>query len=395
MKRCVAIIALLVAAMAAAEDDVFTFRPAHWVDGDDIEPTFYVSPFETLAFPSPTEGWIAGERYVLHIQGDRLEVAFVELGQSVRGFGFTNPSRGWAAAQQVERGPILTYRDGVWRRERPATVTWPSWGVYDIIPGRSGDAWAIAWFRTESMRSGRPETGLLRFDGAQWRIDDQVLAGQDGVHINDGCQAPDGSWWFVGVDYSALSGMAMFVGRWDGRQLQVVTPARDPRERSNLGHVRCLPDGTAWAMGEMRPRLDKNRDILLLRHTDKWERVTVPALLPGEQQASTFGVASPDDVWISASCGIYDEDAACCERFLRYRAGSWETVSLPLMPGGRCKKVQLSAMQFVSPDEAWAVGMDSEPFLGAGRIFHYKNGTWRLRNWNWHFWDAPWFNLFG
>ena len=52
-------------------------------------------------------------------------------------------------------------------------------------------------------------------------------------------------------------------------------------------------------------------------------------------------------------------------------------------------------MQFVSPDEGWAVASDMEPGQGGGRIFHYKDGKWRNRNWNWHFWDAPWFNLFG
>jgi hypothetical protein len=397
MKICIAVVMLLTGALANAEDDVFTFRPAHWVDSDDLQPTFYVSPFQTLAFPSPTEGWIAGERYVLHIQGEQLEVAFVDLGESVTSFGFTDPTRGWAGAEAEERGPILRYQGGQWSRERPPAVTWPWWGVHRIMPGRLGDAWASAWFRTEpyreGMRMGRPQLGLLRFDGTAWRIDDQVLAGRTGVYVNDACQAPDDSWWFVGVDFSAPSGMAMIVGRWDGQNLEMTTPATDQRERSNLGEIRCLPDGTAWAMGQMRPRLDTPRDILLLRYTKTWERVPVPSLLPGEPEATAFGVAAADDVWISANCGPLDR--ACCERFLRYRGGSWETVSLPLMPGGRCTGVRVDDMQFVSPDEAWAVGTDTEPYLGAGRIFHYKNGAWRLRNWNWHFWDAPWFNLFG
>ena len=65
------------------------------------------------------------------------------------------------------------------------------------------------------------------------------------------------------------------------------------------------------------------------------------------------------------------------------------------MPGGRCTSVSIRDMQFVSPDEGWAVANDDTPRLGVGRIFHYKDGKWRNRNWNWHFWDAPWFNLFG
>lgn len=393
----IAILMLLTATLANAEDDVFTFRPAHWVEGEEIEPTFYVSPFGVLSFPSPHEGWLAGERYVLHIQGDRLEVAFVDLGGSVRSFGFTDPSHGWGAARSEARGPILTYRDGSWTRERPAAVTWPYWGVTGIMAGRDGDAWATTWFRTEPLPEGkwspRPQLGLLHFDGTAWRIDDQVLAGHEHATVNDACQAPDGSWWFVGVDHDTPSGTTMLVGRWDGQQLRLATPATATEERSNLGAIRCLPDGTAWALGETRPRPGAPRDLLLLHYTRTWERVAMPALLPGEPEGHVLAVAAPDDVWIPARCGA--REPACCERFLHLHDGTWDTVPLPLMPGGRCAKVRISDMQFVSPDEAWAVGTDDEPHLGGGRIFHYENGTWRLRNWNWHFWDAPWFNLFG
>ena len=48
-------------------------------------------------------------------------------------------------------------------------------------------------------------------------------------------------------------------------------------------------------------------------------------------------------------------------------------------------------MQFVSPDEGRAIANE----IGAvrGLIFHCKDGVWRLRNWGWHFWDAPGFGL--
>jgi len=78
------ILVLLGAALARADESALTFYPAHWVDGDSIEPTSYISPFGVLAFSSPAEGWMAGERYVLHIRGERLEVAFVDLGHSKR-----------------------------------------------------------------------------------------------------------------------------------------------------------------------------------------------------------------------------------------------------------------------------------------------------------------------
>jgi hypothetical protein len=53
-------------------------------------------------------------------------------------------------------------------------------------------------------------------------------------------------------------------------------------------------------------------------------------------------------------------------------------------------------MQFVTPNEGWAVANDyGGPGIVRGLIFHYKDGVWRNRNWTWHFWNQPWFGLFG
>jgi hypothetical protein len=53
-------------------------------------------------------------------------------------------------------------------------------------------------------------------------------------------------------------------------------------------------------------------------------------------------------------------------------------------------------MQFVSPDEGWAIANDvGGPGLGRGLIFHYRDGVWRNRNWNWHFWNEPGFGFCG
>ena len=387
---------LLRAAPAGAEDSAFTFRPAHWVDGDEIEPTLYVSPFGVLTFPSAREGWLAGERYVLHVQGDRLEVAFVDLGHSVRSFGFSSPTIGWAGSQDEQSGPILSFREGTWRRERPAGIEWPYWGIYRVMAGHDGEAWATAWFTQQPPdAASRPkrERGLLHYAGAGWAIDRQMLVGHDGVVVADACQSPDNSWWVVGTDRAAPSGAALMLARWDGRSLQTVAAPVNADERSALSEVRCLPDGSAWALGSRHRGKDEPAEILVMRFDTRWERVPIPSIFPREPAASALAPVGPREAWVSASCGALQPD--CCERFLHYRDGSWETVGLPLMPGGRCTKVRIDDMQFVSPDEGWAVATDLEPRLGAGRIFHYKDGQWRLRNWNWHFWDAPWFNLFG
>jgi hypothetical protein len=395
MKIVAFMLVLLAAVIARAEESALTFHPAHWVDGDEIEPTFYISSFGVLAFPSPTEGWMAGERYVLHIKGDRLEVAFVDLGRSITSVGFANPDVGWAGSQDEESGAILNYRLGTWRRERPTGIGWPYWGVHRIMAGHTGDAWATTWVRQEPP--GPPpwpqaRRGLLRYDGSLWAVDEH-LPDHFGTMLADACQAPDGSWWFVGSDTSAESGMAMMLARWDGRRLQTMAGPASETERSTLYLVRCLSDGSAWALGSVRRAVDQPAEILVLRFTTTWERMPVPSFFAREPIPTAIAPVNAREAWVSASCG--NSEAECCERFLHYRDGNWETVSLPLMPGGRCTAVSIRDMQFVSPDEGWAVANDDTPRLGVGRIFHYKDGTWRNRNWNWHFWDAPWFNLFG
>src|SRR5690606_2626236 len=98
------------------------------------------------------------------------------------------------------------------------------------------------------------------------------------------------------------------------------------------------------------------------------------------------------EVWISVNCNPLEVE--CRERFLHLRNGVWETVELPRLPDGRSTHRLIVDMQFVTPTEGWAIAHDLIPRAG-GRIYHYRDGVWRNRNWNWHFWDAPGFGLFG
>lgn len=387
---------MLLWSAAASAGDVLTFHPAHWTDGDDLEPTFYISPLRSLAFPSPDEGWIVGERYVLHIRGERLEVAFVTLRESRTGLSFSSPTLGWATGLPASTWTMLRYQSDSWRGESLNGILWPHWGIYKVMAGPAGDAWAFVY--SSENAPGPPESpkakrAALRYDGHHWTADQVVFAGRVDWHLADGCQSPDGQWWFVGMDDAAPSGRGRLLLRWDGRELHSMGESGSVSERSALYRIRCLPDGTIWASGALRPAKGAPLEILLVRYADRWERIAFPDVLPREASTSSLAPVSADEVWISAACGTLR--AECCERFFHYRDGNWNVVSLPLMPGGRCTGVAVVDAQFVSPDEGWAVATDMEPGKGGGRIFHYKNGVWRLRNWNWHFWDAPWFNLFG
>lgn len=397
MMRATLIMVALLATTATAQQ-LPTFCPAHWVDGEALEPTYHPNTFRALSFPSPDEGWIVGDKYLLHVQGARLEVAFLELGDSLRTVSFSNPALGWVGGSGPPRGhfPLLRRSGGQWRHEQIAEMKWSNWGISTIMAGPMGDSWArglVSDVPFEQLANKRSKRVMLRYDGSTWAVDETFFAGHADVDISDGCQTPDGAWWFVGVDRSAPSGLNAFVARWDGSALKREAQPPSEIERSALSRVRCPSDGSVWALGELRPTKDGARQVLLMRRTTDWQRVTVPTELPGDVSPTSLAAIDAGEVWISANCHVFEVE--CRERYFHLRDGIWETVELPLLPGGRSTLVSIVDTQFVSSSEGWAIARDLQPRSGGGRIFHYRDGKWRNRNWNWHFWDAPGFGLFG
>lgn len=388
--------ALLIVSQSATQD-VPLLRPAHWVDGAEIEPTYHAFSFNALAFTSPDEGWIVGDKYLLHVRGDLLEVAFLDLSDGLRTVSFSNPAVGWIGGKGPPNGqfPLLRHAAGGWRHEQVEGMVWPGWGISRIMAGPAGDAWAIAVVNddpTHELAWKQSWRMFLRYDGSKWTVDETTLAEHAGVTLGDACQTPDGTWWFVGTDRSAPSSLTAFIARWDGASLIREAVPSSAGERSALSEVRCPADGSVWALGDVRHRENRLREVLLMRHTTDWQRLPVPTDFPGDASATSFAAIDADEVWVSANCGVFQ--AQCRERFFHLRGGAWETVELPILPGGRSTRMWIVDTQFVSRTEGWAIASDLKPRSG-GRIFHYRDGQWRNRNWNWHFWNAPGFGLFG
>jgi hypothetical protein len=81
---------------------------------------------------------------------------------------------------------------------------------------------------------------------------------------------------------------------------------------------------------------------------------------------------------------------------MHFKEGAWIEVPRPHVPHGGAQGYTIGGIRFVSEDEAWAIARDGDgPGLFRGLVFHYKDGVWRNRNWNWHFWDERRFGLFG
>src|SRR4029450_3134565 len=69
---------IVAAAPCAAKQLSFPSVPAHWSEAaNDPAPSTGDFSFESLSFVDGAHGWIVGDRYMLHVDGDRLELQFL------------------------------------------------------------------------------------------------------------------------------------------------------------------------------------------------------------------------------------------------------------------------------------------------------------------------------
>jgi hypothetical protein len=167
-----------------------------------------------------------------------------------------------------------------------------------------------------------------------------------------------------------------------------------PGPNAYVSQIACAGDGRAIAAAVVNaagPALTETGGTsTLLAFDGAWNTVALPAPYD-RHRVSAVAALTATDVWLALSAP--DRGAPT---FVHWRDGVWDEVAPPVLPSGRTTGYDVSAMQFVSPSEGWAVANDyAGPGIVRGLIFHYRDGQWRNRNWNWHFWDQRWFGLFG
>lgn len=385
--------------------------PAHWVErSDTFDPNSGDFHFDALSFPTPTEGWIVGDRYLLHITGNELSVFFVKrTGTWLGSVDFPAPDDGWVGGFALtggkprwrwnapSRGVIWRFRVGRWV---PADLGGleEDWGVGAVRPSPTGTIWATGIVEIgpddeHSPAAARLVRILVRSDdGVGWRDEEAVREGDRRWRFNDACFGPSGAGWFVGTDDGGgLGRRPLAVRHRDGLWESAVLP--DFPMPARLIDVDCLPGDRAVAIGFTGELLGGENTPIVLRYDGDWQRIELPFDM-GRGSIGALAALSTSDIWLAVNSRHTGDPVADQPLFLHWRAGQWTEVAAPLLPGGRQDGYNFTDMQFVSPDEGWAIASDYEgPGLGRGLIFHYRHGAWRNRNWNWHFWDAPGFGL--
>ena len=267
---------------------------------------------------------MVGERYVLHVQGDRLEVAFVEFGR-VTQCRRASPIPTWAGqvAAHEERGPMLSYRSGAWRSERPMRNRLAVLGNLHGHGRSCGRRLGVRQLqRSACLRSSNLPRPRQRSSGTTARpglSNESLLRGRPDGTISrrvPGARRPVGGL-SAGIhprrrartDAGALGRARAAV---DGRARE-----RDRAIRTRTSCAAC-PMAPPGRSASLRPAARPAPEILVLRFTTTWERdAGAVDSSRASRSAGRLAPVSGDEVWLSASCGNLDAD--CCERFLHYR----------------------------------------------------------------------------
>lgn len=386
--------------IADSESESIAMRPAHWTHQNErLEPAFADFTFDAVHFLSSSEGWIVGNRFIVHVMGERMEMTSVSsTGAWLNSVDFRTPARGWAAGFEGEddntRGIRFEYADGRWMPRTQEAVTSRRWFIGDIREAPSGEVWVSG-----TIDIGHTSSGLLRFshfflrrDGSAWQIVRPELKGiEHGVY--DFCFYDAGGGWFLGSYRDPFHGRSAVALRWHDGGWSVDALPEVGAHRLAVGDVRCLPDGGALAQGLKASEDPERPDDFVLVYDGTWRVLPLPERF-AHYEIETVAGSSLDDIWVVVESRSSGDP--CSLRFLHRRHGTWSEVPKPTLPDGRCGGYNVTDMAFPTPEEGWAIANDAEgPGLVHGLIFHYRDGVWRNRNWNWHFWDAPWFDLFG
>ncbi len=406
MRRLLVMLACLAGCTMQSRSDRLVPHPAQWQSSDALRPRVGDYDFAALAFVPPERGWIVGNRFALRIEGDDIAVAFLRPHDlSLSSIGFDSERHGIVGGTKKDGYGAPTdiilrqQADGSWHREPVHSVS-PDSSVWRVAAGSgdSGSAISIGVIRHDGTMT-ETRSVLLKYGADGWSSDASSC-----WRPVDLCAAESGPTWMIGreivaqpqpprrralpsADAPAAPQMVAAVQRagvWQESPLPVNAAAG-----SVLLHAACAPDGVAVAgrTGDA----SGHSEALLLRHAATWE--VVP--LPEEFRSYTIealAARSVDDLWLAVNC----VGAQCRPRFLHWSAGQWSISEPPVLPGGRRDGYVVVDMQFVAPNEGWAIANDTGgPDLSRGLIFHYRDGVWRNRNWDWNFWDQPGFGWFG
>jgi hypothetical protein len=228
--------------------------PAHWVDKEDgFAPVWGDFTFDALSFSTPADGWVVGDRFLLHLMGEDVTVTFTRPTHAwLDSVTFISPERGWAAGSRQSSGVVWQYLGGRWEPSDLNAVAWPEWSVHAVWASPRDDAWAAATAQVKGDDRHPPAPKrfkplLLHWEGVDWRVDESPRKEGRRWMFTSACFDPLGDAWFVGADFADPNVM----------QPLVVRRQRGAMGTGTIARVRRCANGTR--RGHLPPRWSRDR----------------------------------------------------------------------------------------------------------------------------------------
>jgi hypothetical protein len=262
--------------------------------------------------------------------------------------------------------------------------------VSSVAAAGPSDAWAVGLVGTQS--GGRPLA--LHWNGRDWSEVAVPAVDEPESHLFAVAATATDDVWAVGgwARPGALRGGGL-VAHWDGSSwaTEALPTTNRPEDRSGgpydiLTGVAGSSGSDVWAVGQ-EVNVPQTYARTLIMHWDGqgWERVPSPNVMPSpgggevDDNLTAVDAIAPDDAW---AVGSYEREGLRMEApittaplALHWNGTAWTVVELPSVAYG-----ELTGVVALAADDVWAVGHSAggPGPDGSPLVLHWDGAAWRI-----------------
>lgn len=283
------------------------------------------------------------------------------------------------SAPAASSGPLVEHWDGTsWSR-----VAVPGGGQLSAVAAVSSeDVWAFGEYTSRSPIAEQ-------WDGSSWRrVALPVPQGAQNVAIQDASADGPNDVWVVGYSEGPTGQLLRpLVENWDGNSWQIV-PSATTSGYATLNGVRALSPTNVWAVGAVGVQSGKRiTRRALVQHWDgkSWTQVASPGPTSAsgrgslDYSLSAIDAVSPTDAWAVGSYLYYAANGNHTYHtlVLHWDGAAWTQVPSP-NPGGSRHASYLYGVAAASADDVWAVGRFGRRGRGMPLVEHWDGDSWHV-----------------
>ena len=386
-----------------------------------------LGPIAAISMDSPTDGWAIGDATpqpppsstgqqsgsttpvaaLYHYDGRQWTLKQRVSGYPVNtvipsSFKMVSPTEGWAFGISKS---MLRYDGTTWRLE---TISVSGGAQIDTVLASDivspTEGWAVTYINPSS---GGVAIGFLRFDGAQWTVEQMgVKLPSDlvpqSLNITHMAALPGGDVWAIGnatAQQNAPNERGFLIHRAHGVwTLDDIISLPANAVSSQFNDIVMTSPTSGWIVGQVTvnmqsvgggPMAPVQRPLLLRYDGARWISVQTPQDIAasGETLASVTA-SGPNNVWVlvqTSGENINANGESVSALFLRYDGAAWTEVQ-GVFPGiTYSSNVQILAMALGPDGTLWSMGallvsVQNHQGTFSPLIVSYRAGAWTVAN---------------